>query len=396
MLINLARARELMKAAGITTLVATTAENVAYLSDFDNPLPFLSGTRAAAVLPLAEDRPATFVGSLVLAGHYTERPSWMPSVEWFGRIGVTISDDPSGLSASIAATLSDATSRAHADLPTALQTALRAAGSSDGLIGVDDVRAMWSLPEAQASDRYVDATELYRQIRAVKTEVEINRLRRAAAINVAAFDAANSALAAGVQWAEITRTWRRTWADLGGTSGFWASGSGEHAAQLFHPESNYEIRAGDVVRFDGGGTFEQYWSDIGGSASLGPMDERLQRMSRALANGGDAAQESIRPGALPDDIRAKVLRAIRSSGIPDFPETNVWGHGVGLTTNELPFLRPGFNAPLEENMVLCFETPYFELGWGGLQSEDTYLVTADGCESISPRVRGTVTIGRSG
>ena len=29
-------------------------------------------------------------------------------------------------------------------------------------------------------------------------------------------------------------------------------------------------------------------------------------------------------------------------------------------------------------MVLCLETPFYEIGWGGMMVEDTVLVTADG------------------
>ena len=33
-------------------------------------------------------------------------------------------------------------------------------------------------------------------------------------------------------------------------------------------------------------------------------------------------------------------------------------------------------------MVICLETPYYELGFGGLQVEDMIRVTADGFESL--------------
>ena len=38
---------------------------------------------------------------------------------------------------------------------------------------------------------------------------------------------------------------------------------------------------------------------------------------------------------------------------------------------------------LEPGMVFALESPYFELGWGGLQLEDTYLVTAQGFERLT-------------
>ena len=37
-------------------------------------------------------------------------------------------------------------------------------------------------------------------------------------------------------------------------------------------------------------------------------------------------------------------------------------------------------------MVICIETPYYELGFAGLQVEDTLHVTPDGVESLMSTV----------
>ena len=39
--------------------------------------------------------------------------------------------------------------------------------------------------------------------------------------------------------------------------------------------------------------------------------------------------------------------------------------------------------PIEKGMVICIETPYYEIGWGGIQLEDTMLVTDKGVEFLS-------------
>jgi len=44
-------------------------------------------------------------------------------------------------------------------------------------------------------------------------------------------------------------------------------------------------------------------------------------------------------------------------------------------------------------MVLCIETPYYELGWGGIQVEDTIVVTDRGSRYLTKSSRELIKIG---
>jgi Xaa-Pro aminopeptidase len=43
-------------------------------------------------------------------------------------------------------------------------------------------------------------------------------------------------------------------------------------------------------------------------------------------------------------------------------------------------------------MVLCLETPYYEPGWGGVQVEDTILITDDSSRGLTKTSRDLVVI----
>jgi Xaa-Pro dipeptidase len=38
---------------------------------------------------------------------------------------------------------------------------------------------------------------------------------------------------------------------------------------------------------------------------------------------------------------------------------------------------------MEAGMCFCLETPYYQLGWGGMMVEDTILVTERGYEPVT-------------
>lgn len=397
MLCNRDRAREVMAAADVTAIVATTYDGVLYLSDFDNGLPFFTGTKAAAILPADVDAAPTLIVAMPYLAHLVKAPTWMPDVRCFGSIGYATS--PQGVTASpesdVLEMFEDIGARSYPNLSAAVVAALDDIAGPAGTVAFDDPSFAAGMPDQWNGDRVRDAAGLLAEIRLIKTPDEIERLRSAAAVNESAFDAAAGVIRDGGRWADATGAWRRRWTDAGGVPMFWGGGAGAHASQFYPMDTDYRISAGDVIRFEGGGVLGGYWADTGGSAIVGDLDSRTRRFADALAAGAATAKELIRPNATAEEVCSSVLDTIRSSGIPDFPDPNAWGHGIGLELNERPRFRPGSPDVLQEGMVLCFETPYFELGWGGLQAEDTFVVTSDGNELLTHAPRDAWVIGGS-
>ena len=52
---------------------------------------------------------------------------------------------------------------------------------------------------------------------------------------------------------------------------------------------------------------------------------------------------------------------------------------------DYPSIAHGNNTPIVENMTFNLETPYYELGWGGMMIEDTFVMTANGLGSQRSR-----------
>jgi Xaa-Pro dipeptidase len=60
------------------------------------------------------------------------------------------------------------------------------------------------------------------------------------------------------------------------------------------------------------------------------------------------------------------------------------GHGVGLELDELPLLAPGFDLPLQPGMTIAIEPKIFFPERGGVGIENTYVVTDNGFENLTP------------
>ena len=76
-----------------------------------------------------------------------------------------------------------------------------------------------------------------------------------------------------------------------------------------------------------------------------------------------------------------LVETVRREGIGHYQRSHV-GHGIGLDGYDAPNIAPSSTDVFEEGMVICVETPYYEMGFAGLQVEDTLVVTRDGVESF--------------
>ncbi|MEX2104070.1 MAG: M24 family metallopeptidase, partial [Bacilli bacterium] len=61
-----------------------------------------------------------------------------------------------------------------------------------------------------------------------------------------------------------------------------------------------------------------------------------------------------------------------------------------LEIDELPVLAEKFMYPLEEGMTIAVEPKFSFPGFGVVGTEDTYLITARGCERITITERGLI------
>ncbi|MGC2778727.1 MAG: M24 family metallopeptidase [Bradyrhizobium sp.] len=158
-------------------------------------------------------------------------------------------------------------------------------------------------------------------------------------------------------------------------------GFGNRSAMINVQPSRRALNRGDVIRFDVGGRYRHYRSDMARIACFGEPSAKIAKYHRAVEKGVLRAYEVIKPGLKVADLFNEVVTAVRQEGIPHFKRSHV-GHGIGVDGYDPPNISDSSTDVLEENMVICVETPYYELGFAGLQVEDMIRVTGDGAESL--------------
>ena len=120
------------------------------------------------------------------------------------------------------------------------------------------------------------------------------------------------------------------------------------------------------------------------------MEQIQEEIAEAEAKTAKAAQEAAqnitRPGTRVSELFTAAVEVARK-GSPEYQRTHI-GHGIGLELYEPPSINPASDIILEEGMVFNVEPPYYELGLGGFQVEDTVVVTDKGFRFLTSLDRG--------
>lgn len=237
----------------------------------------------------------------------------------------------------------------------------------------------------------VDAAGWGAAVRRTKTPGEIERLRASAGLASAGIEAAIAAAGVGLTELDLMAVVGRTMMEGGGLPTFLVVTSGERSAYSDAWATQRRLEKGDLVRFDVGCTLDGYWSDVGRTAVVGEPTALQAERYRAIFAGEDEQLRRLRPGVRAQDLFDEAVATVESAGLTPYRRHHC-GHAIGLEVYEPPFVKPDDQTVLEEGMVLCLETPFYELGWGGMMVEDTVLVTESGHERFTHADRDLVVI----
>jgi len=253
-----------------------------------------------------------------------------------------------------------------------------------------------NLPEVEV----VDATEaIEEQIRSVKSETEIEFIRKACEIADASMKTVAEAMKPGMTELEVASLAQHRMVTLGSDAIkhtiYVASGP---RARLLHPHATQKkISAGEIVTIDMGAVIHGYTSDIARTFFIGKPPEQLQKAYEILRDAQSIMLEKLCPGIAINEIQAIPREFAKTSGFPMVGP--VVGHNIGLAVEEQPFLMKNGElnpeAKIEKNNILAFfqcsvrQSKVLNLG---IRLEDTVLVTESGAEMLTTYPRELLSI----
>ncbi|GAA3702814.1 M24 family metallopeptidase [Nonomuraea antimicrobica] len=394
---NFERLRARMDELGLDAVVATTKENVLYLTGISNVTLDVHPHGGQCYVLVTRDRPDR---PYVVSPRCDLDQTLDADVEIAGTVGFGDFFREIDPAASLDRDERDlrrvAVDGPHAATALdALVLAASRAGCATGTIAVDEDGVPYgfldAVTEALPDARVRTGADVLRWTRKVKTPAEIDRLTRAAAITEDAIRAATAIARPGVTEIDLVREFDRTIVAAGARPAFTLIKFGRAAVGGQRLPRDVPLRAGETVWMDVGCVHRGYWSDLARVYSVGEPPDKLVRYHAAMKAGTDRALAEARPGMSGKELFDIVMEAVRAAGVPHYRRQHV-GHGIGVEIYDRVLITPTSDDVLEEGTVVNAETPYHELGFGAVQIEDPFVVGRSGNRLLTSLGRDLATI----
>ncbi|SNS83432.1 Xaa-Pro aminopeptidase [Granulicella rosea] len=355
-----ARKRKLasaMKAAGVDALLVTHLPDVRYLCGFTGSNASLAVIGTRAVL-FTDGRYTTQAKAEVVGAKVVIAPksAMAAACEWLGGQGVA----KCGFDSS--------------------QTTVAA---------LETMRK--ALPAGLRRSLFTPVAPLVAGLREIKDAEEIVKMRAAAALGCRLFDGVLEHIVAGAAEVKVAAAleYQARLAGVDGMSFETIVASGERSALPHGRATKAKLPRKGFCTLDFGVLLDGYCSDMTRTVHLGRIGAEERTVYEAVLDAQLAGVAAVRAGASTGDVDEAARSVLRAAKLDQY-FTHSTGHGVGLEIHEGPRLATKQTQPLKAGMIVTIEPGVYIPGKFGVRIEDTVLVTATGCEILTPSTKALI------
>src|SRR5271157_3196537 len=266
-------------------------------------------------------------------------------------------------------------------------------GIASGTVGVEETAKFLfsdNLKKAAASATFTSATPVTAGCRMIKSRHEIDLMRLASKVTLAAYEATYRSMKVGMTQRDVADLLEAAHRKLGFEGGADVQ-VGEFSAFPHGSIKPQGIQESTIVMIDGGCSVEGYQSDITRTFVLGKapdkMKDKMKQVFDIVHRAQSAALAAAKPGVEAGSVDAAARKVITGANYgPDYKYfTHRLGHGMGMDGHEWPYLVRGNPTKLQPEMTFSDEPGIYIRGEFGIRLEDDMHIMEDGAELFTPQ-----------
>lgn len=220
-----------------------------------------------------------------------------------------------------------------------------------------------------------DAENIVESLRAVKDELEISYIKKAADIVDQTFLHILNLIQPGISERRIAAEMEYYMKKLGseGTSFETIVASGIRSSFPHGEASEKIIVLGDIVTLDFGALYKGYASDMTRTISVGNVTDKWEEIYQLVLTAEEIGLDTIRAGMKSCELDKAIRKPIREKNLNQYFSHGA-GHSIGLDIHESPFISGKSNEVFQKNMVQTIEPGIYLPNEAGIRIEDDVLV----------------------
>ncbi len=226
------------------------------------------------------------------------------------------------------------------------------------------------------SEKYkiIDISHEIVNMRAIKDEVELERIKRAGEITSGAMKMGMERLTNHASEKQIAGIIDMTMKSMGAEDYAFPSivAFGENTAYPHHIPTDRYLGKNDIALFDIGAKYQGYCFDSTRTFIFNNTEAR--KIYEIVLQAQLEAIDQVRDGVNASEIDRIARRVIEKAGYQKY-FIHSTGHGVGVEIHESPSISINSRDVLRENMVITVEPGIYLKGKFGVRIEDTLIVT---------------------
>ena len=353
------RAQHLMRKLNVDGLLLTTEPEVRYFSGFHTAF-WLSPTRPWFLVVPREGKPIAVIPEI---GGARMSETWLDDIVMWSA------------------------PRPNDEGITELTATIKRLKKISGVIGVPmgtetHIRMPFSdfkkLQENIRGIELVDASPLIQELRKIKSEAEISKIRYICQRVSEGFLELPKIANLGDEEKEIFRKFRIDLLARGADEvPYLVGGSGPNGPkEVIGMPSKRILTKGDMLMMDTGAVFDGYFSDFDRNFCFGSVDETVTAAYDVVYRATDAGLKAARPGITAEGLW-KAMADVLSESTSSKNAVGRLGHGLGMQLTEWPSNMKGDKTLMQPGMVMTLE-PCIEFADGRIMVHEENIVIRDG------------------
>lgn len=240
-----------------------------------------------------------------------------------------------------------------------------------------------------------DSTELVHRMRIIKSDMEIERIKKAAQIADAAFSYLVENMKPDHKEYELIAMTEYQIRKLCAEDNFQLLASSKGESRAMHPPTRKTLNFGDLFLTEISPQYDGYFAQICRTIVIGEISSERQRAHDILYRAQQKAIDRVRPGMTASELARIQNDVFREEGFGEYVSekyTRGRGHGIGLYIDEEPLIAEGNNYKLQEGMVVMIHpNTYLPLS-GYIVLGDPVQITREGGKRLNQSDRRLISI----